>query len=238
MTVASAALQPGARLHALEAIGEVLLGWGALASLLYLGADLLAATRYEGYRYASQAISELSALGAPTRPLAVSLAVAYHVLLIGFGMAVWEAARGKRAVLATGGLVIACGLVGLVAPFFPVHVRGSTPSLTDAVHVALASVTFLLVVLQLAVGSRAAGASFRVYSIATLAVVVVLGALAASAVPGIAAGEPTPWLGVAERICVGAYLLWVGVLDFVLLGAETRAFSARLIGAPPRGARP
>lgn len=32
-----------------------------------------------------------------------------------------------------------------------------------------------------------------------------------------AAGQLTPWLGVAERINIGAYLLWVTVLAAILL---------------------
>jgi hypothetical protein len=151
-------------------------------------------------------------------------------------MAVWESARGSRAVRITGALVVACGALRLAAPFFPMHARGAPPSLTDALHVAVTGVTAALVVLQLAVGSRAAGRAFRAYSIATLAVVVLFGALAAWAGQRIAAGAPTPWLGIAERLSVGAYLLWIAVLDFVLLGAETRAFSGRPVaGAAPVG---
>ncbi len=130
MTVATAAMQRGTRLHALEVVGEVLLGWGALSSLLYAAADVLAAARYAGYGYATQPIRELSAVGAPTRMLAVALALAYGVLVIGFGAAVWETARGRRAQRVTGALVIAYGAVALVTPFFPVHARGAGPTLT------------------------------------------------------------------------------------------------------------
>ena len=225
MTVATATLQPGKKLHALEALGEVLLGWGALSSLLYAGADVLAAMRYEGYSYASQTISELSAIGAPTRTLVVALALAYDVLVIGFGVAVWESARGKRALRLTGALLIAYGAIGFAAPFFPMNLRGARTSLTDAMHIALTGVTVVLILLQLAIGSAASGRRFRLYSLATFLVVLVFGALAGLDGPRIAAGEPTPWVGVLERICVGAYLLWVAVLDVVLLQAETRAAS-------------
>lgn len=236
MTVATAAAQPG-RLHALEALGEVLLGWGALSSLLFVGADVLAAVRYPGYGAASQAIGELAATGAPTRPLVVSLSLAYAVLVVGFGMAVWESARGKRAVRATGALVVAYGAVTLVAPLFPMHLRGAAPPLGDAMYLAVTGAAVLLVLLQLAAGSGAAGRAFRIYSLATFAVVLVSAALAASLAPRIAAGEPAPWIGLVERAGAGAYLLWVAVLDFVLLGAETRAFSARLAPAAARGVR-
>src|SRR5512139_3377989 len=171
MTVATAAVQRGRQLHALEVLGEILLGWGALSALLYAGADVLAAVRYEGYSPASQTISELSAIGAPTRPLAVALSLAYDVLVIGFGLAVWEAARGKRAVRVTGALLVALGVIGFAAPFCPMHVRGAPTSLTDAVHVALTAVTATLILLQLAFGSAASGKPFRLYSLATLLVV-------------------------------------------------------------------
>jgi hypothetical protein len=225
MSVATATLARGSHLHALEAVGEVLLGWGALSSLLYVGADVLAAARYEGYSILSRTIGELSALGAPTRMLAVALAVAYDVLVIGFGVAAWEAARGKRAVRVTGALLIAYGAVGLAAPFFPMHPRGAPASLTDATHLALTIASAILVVLQLAYGSAAAGRGFRLYSLATLAVVLVLGALAGWEVPRIAAGAPTPWIGAIERICVGAHLAWVAVFALVLEQAETRALA-------------
>ncbi|MDQ4012322.1 MAG: DUF998 domain-containing protein, partial [Thermoproteota archaeon] len=51
---------------------------------------------WEGYSFTSQAISELSAIGAPTRPLVVTLGIIYDVLLIAFGLCVWIIAAGQR----------------------------------------------------------------------------------------------------------------------------------------------
>jgi hypothetical protein len=48
---------------------KLLLICGIVSSGLYVAADILAAMRHEGYSYADQTISELSAIGAPTRPL-------------------------------------------------------------------------------------------------------------------------------------------------------------------------
>jgi hypothetical protein len=215
MSVATATLPRGHQ--RVEAMGEVLLGWGALSSLLYVGADVLAAARYEGYSVVSRTIAELSAAGAPTRPLAFALAIAYGVLVIGFGIAVWEAARGRRAVRITGLLLVAYGALALAAPFFPMHARGDPMSLADGAHVALAPVTPLLALLQLAFGSAASGRAFRLYSLATFAVVLAFAALA---------GAPTAWAGAAERIGAGAHLLWVAILAVVLEQEETRAFAA------------
>ena len=50
-----------------------LLSCGVLASLLYLGTDILAGPLWEGYNFVHQAVSELSAVDAPTRSLTFAL---------------------------------------------------------------------------------------------------------------------------------------------------------------------
>jgi hypothetical protein len=75
-------------------LGKVLLICGVLASLLYVVTDILAGMIWEGYSFSSQAISELSAIHAPTRPLVVTLGLIYDVLLIAFGFCVWVIASG------------------------------------------------------------------------------------------------------------------------------------------------
>jgi hypothetical protein len=94
---------------------------------------------------------------------------------------------------------------------------GTTSAVTDVMHVVLGVVDSLLFLSILAVGAAALGQRFRIYSIVTLATVGVFGVLTFSYVPRIAAGQPTPWLGVVERIELGAFLLWVAVLAVVLL---------------------
>jgi len=50
--------------------------------------------------------------------------------------------------------------------------------------------------------------------------------LAAVEGPRIAGSDPPPWVGLTERICVGAYLLWMAVLSGALL--RTRGARADL----------
>jgi hypothetical protein len=76
---------------------QTLLGCGILASLLYVGMDILAAMGWEGYSYTDQTVSELFAISAPTRPLVVTLMLTYSVLMIAFGWGVWASAGRKRA---------------------------------------------------------------------------------------------------------------------------------------------
>ena len=105
----------------------VLLICGILASLLYVATDILAGMLWEGYSFTSQAISELSAIGAPTRPLVVTLGIIYDVLLIAFGLGIWVIAGGQRmrALRLVGSVLVVIGAIGFVwAPLFPMHLRG------------------------------------------------------------------------------------------------------------------
>jgi hypothetical protein len=61
-------------------------------------------------------------------------------------------------------------------------------------------------------GAAAPGRRFRIYSLVSLAVVVTFNALALAYAHEVAAGQPTPWIGLHERIAFSAYFLWQSVL--------------------------
>ena len=88
-------------------VRKVLLALGIVGPLFYVATDILLATRWKGYSYTDQTVSELFAIGAPTRPLAVLLMLTYGVLAIAFGLGVWASAGEKRALR-----VVAVGLIG------------------------------------------------------------------------------------------------------------------------------
>jgi len=138
-------------------VRKVLLICGIQASLLYVGADIVAAMSWEGYRYTDQTVSELRALGAPTRPFLVPALLIYAILEIAFGWGVRGAAGQKRALRITGVLLIGLGVVDLVAPFSPMHLRGTAVTLTDTIHVILTVVTVLLILLIIGFGAAADG---------------------------------------------------------------------------------
>jgi hypothetical protein len=58
------------------------------------------------------------------------------------------------------------------------------------------------------------------YSIATMVLLLVFGALTGLSGPRIAANQPTPWVGLWERINIAGFLLWVVVLAITLLRVE------------------
>jgi hypothetical protein len=211
---------------------RLLLACGITSSVLYFGMDLLAATLYDGYSYRDQTISELSAIGASTRAMWIPLGLIYSALTLAFGVGVWRSTGAKRALRVVAIAIVGMGIVGLVGwPFAPMHQRevlaagGGTAA--DTMHLVLAAVNTFLFVLCIAAGAGAFGVRFRIYSLSTLAAVLVFGALTGLNSPNVAADEPTPWLGVTERTAVLGSMLWMAVLSVVLLRLDGLPEGAR-----------
>ena len=214
---------------------KALLGSGIVASLLYVGIDALAALRYPEYHsFSAQMVSELMAKGAPTEALVDPLFLLYDVLMMAFAASVWMSGR-KRARI-TSGLLLAYGAIGLLGPtMFQMNVRGSGGEPTaDVLHIAATAVLVSLIIASVAFGASLAGPRFRRYSWITLAVFVALGALMAPAGQALARGEPTPWVGLVERLEIGTFLSWVAVLAISLL----RDGEAVRVSMPGHGHRP
>ena len=193
---------------------KVLLACGILGALIYaVVPDLLATILYASYSPFSQAISELSAIGAPTRgPALIAATAISNALFIPFGIGVWQSAQGERTLRVTGGLLIAYGAMWPLWLPYPTQLReniNETSALTDLMHSILGAVTILVMLAAIGFAAAALGKRFRLYSILTVATVLVFGALTFTFVPELDAGDPTPWLGVVSRINMGAWLLWV-----------------------------
>ena len=204
-------------------VRKVLLVSGILSSLLYVAMNVVVPMQWTGYSSASQTVSELSAIGAPTRSHWVWPAAFYTVLVTAFGWGIWKSAGGSRVLRIVGSLLVAYGALGVVWPFAPMHLRealaagGST--LSDTMHIVLGGVTVVLMLLAIAFGAAAFGKSFQIYSIASVVILVAFGTLTFLDAPRIAANLPTPRIGVWERINIGVFLLWVVVLAIILLRA-------------------
>src|SRR5262245_24558984 len=103
-----------------------LLVCGMVASVLYIGIDVLAAIRYGEYHsFTSRVISELMASGAPTERLVDPLFLLYGVLMMAFAIGVWRSSRRRREHIMAG-LLFAYATFGLLGPvFFEMNVRGT-----------------------------------------------------------------------------------------------------------------
>ncbi len=201
--------------HQRELLRKFSLLCGILSTLLYVGMNIFIPMQYHGYNSASQTVSELSAIGAPTRQLWVYLGIIYTLLAAAFGWGVLQSANQNRHLRLVGGLLVAYGLLGLFWP--PMHGRGMEKSLTDTMHIIFAGITVILMMLIIGFGAASLGRRFRLYSIATMIILIVFGILTGLDGPRVAANLPTPWAGIWERINIGVFLLWIIVLAIVLL---------------------
>ena len=213
---------------------KLLLACGIASSALYSLVNVIAPGRYAGYDVVSQAVSELAAIGSPTRSLMIATGLAYDLLVLAFAWGVWRAGEGNRPLRAAGASLAVFALLGFVAPFTSMHQRGEPFGLTDALHIACTALAVLLMLLAIGFGAAALGPRFRVYSVLTLVVHLGFGAWAAAEGPRLARGLSTTWIGVTERINIGVFMLWVVVLAVALMRRPPQAARvARRTAAAP-----
>ncbi|MCX6743207.1 MAG: DUF998 domain-containing protein, partial [Candidatus Parcubacteria bacterium] len=149
-------------------ITKILLICGILLFSIYIGIDTLSAILYQGYNYTDQAISELSAIGAPTAWLWIILNFVFQPLLLAFGAGVRLAAGERRNLRLAGTIMMIGGIIGFGWLLFPMNMRGAVGSTTDTMHLVMSAVTVLLFILYISFGSGAKGLWFRLYSILTI----------------------------------------------------------------------
>lgn len=213
---------------------RLLLACGIAAPLLYVVTDLLGALSYPGYRYAAQAISELSAIGAPTVELLAPLYITFSVLFVAFAAGAWFAAGTRRSLRWSASFMIALASLGIGWALFPMHARGAGRTFTDTMHLVLSAASVLLLTSAMACGAANFGRTFRIYSALSILTMLVFGYLTTLDVPRVAAGLPTPHLGINERLSMAAWLLWIAVLAIQLL-RSSRTFQVmqpRRLAAP------
>ncbi|HEX7122282.1 MAG TPA: DUF998 domain-containing protein [Gemmatimonadaceae bacterium] len=229
--MASVSVQPRPHVLKTPAVGSViqtaLLVAGLLSSAMYIAFDLISAARYPGYSLINQAISELSAIGAPTAGFWARLGPVYAVLFLAFVIGVLRAGRGNRALRRSGWIMLAFVGWGMLWPLFPMHQRGAETTSTDVGHLVLGAGSSLLILGFIVAGAFAFGRRFGAWSLAVAFVYLVTFIGTISYVPRMGVGASTPWLGVIERIMIYSYLLWVAVLAIALLRRGGTATSYR-----------
>src|SRR5215213_5670970 len=209
-------------------VRKILLGCGIVSSVWYVITDVIGTLRYPGYSYADQWFSELTAQGSPVRPLMIALNGIPYTLLVGaFAVGVWTSASPKRAARITGAMLLGYAAFGMAGGvFFPMRPREALAAgegtLRNAMHIPATAVMSLFIVLAMGFGATLLGKRFRYYSYATIAILLVLGALAGLQGGQMEANQPTPWMGIEERINIYATMLWIVVLAIALLRAQVQ----------------
>jgi hypothetical protein len=203
---------------------KLLLVLGILSSMLYIAMNIVTPILYPGYNVLSQTVSELSAVGAPTRSIWVPLALLYSLLVIGFGAGVWQSGVEMKQLKTIGILLMLNGFIGLFWP--PMHQRevlaAGGGTLTDSLHIAFTMVTLPLMMAVMVIGAMLFGKNFRNYTVGSLVLLVGFGVLTGLDAPSMQANEPTPLMGVYERINIGLYMLWIIVFTIRLFRKEEK----------------
>ena len=175
---------------------QLLLTCGLASSLLYVAMNVFIPMQWESYDLWSQTISELSAIEAPTRTLWVWIGLVYSVLLTAFGWGVWQSSHARRPLRVLAVVLMVNGLLSFAWP--PMHQRPALAagggSLTDTMHIVWSVATVALMMLAIVFGSAAFSRGFRLYSFATLAILMSFGLLTGLNAPNVQANLPTPWL--------------------------------------------
>jgi hypothetical protein len=197
---------------------NILLMCGIFSAALYLSMNIFIPLLYPGYDAASQTISELSAIDAPTRRLWVVLGSVYGILVVFFGRGIYKAAAGDRKLKIAGVLIMVFAIAGLFWP--PMHRReviaAGDGSLTDTLHIVFTFITVPLMLSSTILAGLSFSKPFLVYSIITLVTQIVFGVLTGLDAPAMESGLPTPFIGIWERISIGAYIIWQIALTWKL----------------------
>src|SRR5688572_15354743 len=158
-------------------LNKLLLSCGILSSLWYVSINIIVPLQDPAYNVASQTVSELSAIGAPTKFLWDVLATFYLLLIIPFGWGVWLSSGHNRKLKVAGVMILIYGFSGFFWP--PMHLREAIAagegSLTDTMHIVFTMITIALMLLMIGFGAAALGGKFRFFSIICVVIFMVFG---------------------------------------------------------------
>jgi hypothetical protein len=212
----------------------LLLSCGILASVLYIAMNVVVPLYYPGYNSASQTISELSAIDAPTTSLWIPLGMLYTVLVAAFGRGVWLSAERNKPLKIAGIFLFISGVIGIFWALAPMHQRqvlaAGGGTFSDTMHIVFSFVTVALMLVTIGFASAALGKWFRFYSIVSMAMLVLFGILTGLDAPQMEANLPTPSIGIVERISIGVFMLWMIVLAVVLIKRQKRSAASVIDG--------
>lgn len=196
---------------------KALLICGILESIIRIINDVVAAMLYPGYSFRDQTMSQLAAVGAPTRELQLKFFIIEPLLIILFAIGVWISSGKKRSLRICGALLSVFGALLGVELLFPQTSMQLSGGFSDQViHIVVTGTSVILIWLFIGFGAAALGKGFRLYSIATILMMLIFGAMAGSKVSQ-AVEFSAPWMGAMERVNYYSYLIWMFVFAVILL---------------------
>lgn len=212
----------------------LLLWCGVLAAIQYAAMNLIVPAYYPGYDWTAISVSELSAIGAPTRGLWMGLGFVYSLLFIVFAHAAWRSAGTNRALKVAGLLLLVNGLLGLYWP--PMHSReviaAGGGNLTDNLHLVWTAIWVLGTAGAMVASAVGVGGRFKVATLILVSALMVAGVLTSMQAKNLEAGLPTPLMGFWERLNILMFLAWMASFALVLIRRQSAETSKLGPGTP------
>ncbi len=195
------------------------------APILYAGATLVGERLTPDYDHFHQTISEMTTADMPRAAVLNAAFVLYDVLVMALALLLIPALRvgRNRSMLVSAIMLFVSGAAGIaMSTAFPIDPRGAAITTTGAVHIGLAvigAIASFFAVLFCAAGLW----PDRRYTRLSVASFIICAVMAAGAAWSILTFiGPLGYVGLAERVTVGAFLVW---LLFVALAVRRRATS-------------
>lgn len=188
---------------------NMLLAFGIIAPLIYVSTDLIAGTLLSGYNFIMQSASKLPSIGSPVSGFVLPFHFVYYLLMIAFGVVVWQLSGGRYIVEIVSALMIGNAVVSFVSDaFFRVNYSANINVTSDKVNVILGATGMIFVIVAIMCGAIGFTNWFRYDSIGTLVVFLVLSFLGLMS---------SPHIGIQERTMIWGYGAWVVLLAINLL---------------------
>ena len=202
---------------------RVLAAFGMAGPVLYVAAVLLGAALWPGYSHFAETISTLTSQGAPNQAILVPLFAIYNVTLLSLAVGLQSDLRKSRPGGLGPALLAAAAGAGLLLFFFPQGPWSAPLSGMGVEHTIVAGLDALFFLLAMGFLWRRLRAdprweTYGTFTFGMLVVGSVLGGFGAMSVSA-------PYAGLAERLSIGCFLLWVEVLAmglFIRVSHEAR----------------
>jgi hypothetical protein len=203
-------------------IVKALLACGIVAALLLAGVDVLAGSLAPGYRFDARSASALSAAGASTRPLVLTVTLVANALLIAFAVGIWLVPQHTWALRAIAILVAGNAILSTIAiAFFPAHPDQDALTSANTWNIVVSGLGVLCTLLAIVLGIVANDNFVRYLSIAIILLFIagfILSVVTTGRMPAV--GEPpSAVIGIQERTMIYSWLVWVTCQAIVLLRA-------------------
>ncbi len=182
---------------------------GIAGPLLYASAAVVGGLADPGYSHVSNAVSELTASGAPNQSALIPVFALTELQKIAFGVGVLLVVRDmSRTLMASAILIAVIGVLGLGFARFPMDQIGAPTSFDGQMHIAIVSISAVLAIAAITlagIGWRSVhnGEHLSKWSFITLTIM--LGSGLASA---LVVANGWPGLGGWQRINIGAFSAW------------------------------